>query len=277
MLSRVSFQAAAILLLSCVFFCWAADGRTAAKGRTPENLFANASFEDGRDLWQLDRPGKTTATFRVDDKDAAAGRRSAVLSVGTVEEWGIQFGQTMEAPAVGKTYTFAVLAKSMKGPATIRLEIERNGRPYDRAAASQPQTVTKEAWTELHVTLKVTKRYREGWFAYVSCHQPGVEFRLDMFRLYAGEVRGLRESRPNGCGTAAVSLYDTGSRRQGRWRARRSPSGPVGAKCRKTRPITSSQATRLLRTTAWQWCCVTVCRGPKYIPWAATARFSGRC
>ncbi len=46
------------------------------KGRAPENLFANASFEDGRDLWQLDHAGKTTATFRVDDKDAAAGQRA---------------------------------------------------------------------------------------------------------------------------------------------------------------------------------------------------------
>ena len=85
-----------------------------------------------------------------------------MLSVGTVEEWGIQFGQTMEAPAVGKTYTFAVLAKSMKGPATIRLEIERHGSPYDRAVASPPQTVGKEAWTELHVTFKVDKAVSRG-------------------------------------------------------------------------------------------------------------------
>ena len=49
----------------------------ATKSRPPENLFANASFEDGRDLWQMDRAGKTTATFLVDDKDAAAGRRKA--------------------------------------------------------------------------------------------------------------------------------------------------------------------------------------------------------
>ena len=78
---------------------WAIGGRAAIKSHAAENLFANASFEDGRDLWQLDHAGKTTATFSVDDKDAAAGQRSAVLSVGTAEEWGIQFGQTMEAPA----------------------------------------------------------------------------------------------------------------------------------------------------------------------------------
>ena len=127
MISRVSYQTVVMLLLSCVFTCCASDGRAAAKARGPENLFANASFEDGRDQWQLEVAGKTTATFRVDDKDAAAGHHSAVLNVGTVNDWGVQFGQTMEAPAPGKTYTFAVLAKGMKGPTTIRLEIERNG------------------------------------------------------------------------------------------------------------------------------------------------------
>ena len=207
--SRVSFRAAASVLLSCVLSCWAIDCRAAIKSHAAENLFANASFEDGRDLWQLDHAGKTTATFRVDDKDAAAGQRSAVLSVGAAEEWGIQFGQTMEAPAAGKTYTFAVLAKSTKRPATIRLEIERRGSPYDRAAASPPQTVTKETWTELHVTFKVTKSYPEGWFAYVSCTQAGAEFRLDMFRLYAGEYVPYAKAAQTAAASAAVSLFDT--------------------------------------------------------------------
>ena len=157
----------------------------------------------------MDHAGKTTATFRVDDKDAAAGQRSAVLSVGDVEQWGIQFGQTMEAPAAGKTYTFAVLAKGMKGPATIRLEIERRGGAYDRAAASPPQTLSKEAWTELHVTFKVDKPYPEGWFAYVSCHQPNVEFRLDMFRLYVGEYVAFEKVARTVAASAAVSLFDT--------------------------------------------------------------------
>jgi len=31
---------------------------------------------------------------------------------------------------VGKTYTFAVLAKSMKGPVTLGLEIERPASPW---------------------------------------------------------------------------------------------------------------------------------------------------
>ena len=37
------------------------------------------------------------------------------------------------------------------------------------------------------MTFKVAKSFRQGWFAYVSCQQPNAEFRLDMFRLYAGE------------------------------------------------------------------------------------------
>ena len=38
--------------------------------RGAENLFGNASFEEGRDLWQMDLGGKTAGQFTVDGKDA---------------------------------------------------------------------------------------------------------------------------------------------------------------------------------------------------------------
>ena len=46
--------------------------------------------------------------------------------MGAVDGWGVQFGQTMEAPVKGKTYTFAVLAKSLKEPVALELAIERH-------------------------------------------------------------------------------------------------------------------------------------------------------
>ncbi len=101
----------------------------------------------------------------------------------------------MDAAAPGKTCTFAVLAKSAKGPVALRLEIERRGEPYDKAVASERFTVTADAWTELHVTFQVAKPFPQGWFAYVSCNQPDSEYRLDMFRLYEGEYRRLSARR----------------------------------------------------------------------------------
>ena len=120
--------------LLAVLVCFAAAAKEPAAGGGPANLFFNPSFENGRDLWQLDHAGQTTATLPVDDKEAAAGRRSAVVSIDTVDDWGIQFGQTMEAPAAGKTYTFAVLAKASKSRSPCAWRSSAAASPYDRAA-----------------------------------------------------------------------------------------------------------------------------------------------
>ncbi|NUQ63873.1 MAG: carbohydrate binding domain-containing protein, partial [Pirellulales bacterium] len=173
------------------------------------NLFGNAGFEEGREEWQLDQGGKTVARFSVDDRDAGAGQRSAVLALDKVDSWGVQFGQRIEAPAVGKTYTFAVLAKSVKEPAAIRLEIERRADPYDRAAASSRFDLRPEAWREFHVTFKVEKAFPEGWFAYVSCQQSGAEFRLDMLRLYEGEYVPYQQVEKEEMAAIEVALFDT--------------------------------------------------------------------
>jgi len=183
----------------------------AAPQKPPANLFANPSFEAGRDPWRMDLGGKSAARFAVDDKDAATGRHSARLTVDAVDEWGMQFGQTVEPIQEGKTYTFAVLGKSLKGPVTVRLEVERAGKPYDRAGASEPIELTSDRWTELHVTFRVAKPFARGCFAYVSCRQAGAEFRLDGFRLVQGQYVPFEKAAKEEAQAVAVSLFDTGT------------------------------------------------------------------
>jgi len=187
-----------------IFAAWAVPATDAA-----ENLFGNPSFENGRDQWHLNCSGKTAAQFTVDEKEAAAGHRSALIRMGTVDGWGVQFGQTMEAPDLGKTYTFAVLAKGVKGPVALRLEIERHGNPYDRVASCPPLIVTKDKWVELHVTFKIDKPFRQGWFAYASCNQRDAEFRLDMFRLVEGDYVPYEKAAREEIAAAAVTLFDS--------------------------------------------------------------------
>jgi len=154
--------------------------------KPPENLFGNPGFEDGRDAWRMDLGGKTAAQFVVDGAEAAAGTRSVRLAIDSVESWGVQFGQRVEGIEEGKTYTIAVLGKAIQGPVTVRLEAERAAKPWDRAGASEPFTLSGDRWTEVHATFRVSKAFPEGCFAYVSCHQAHAEFRLDGFRLYQG-------------------------------------------------------------------------------------------
>lgn len=155
-----------------------------------ENYFSNPGFEivgPGSDEWHMDRGGKTEAEFRIERKDAADGDHSALVHIGSVSDWGVQFGQSVAAGAKGKTYTFSVLAKSIGKPVTVNLEIERRAKPYDRAAKGGPFTIMPDKWTELHTTFTLEKDFPQGWFAYISCTQPDCEFRADIFRLCKGE------------------------------------------------------------------------------------------
>lgn len=160
--------------------------------RPAGNLFCNPSFELGTDQWKMDVAGKTAARLAVDRADAADGHRSAILTIDAVDSWGVQFGQTMSAPQPGKTYTFAVLARSTKGRLPLGLEIECPAPPWNRVARGPTVIVGPGAWMELHLTFKVERTFPEGWFAYVSCSESNVEFRLDMFRLYEGEYVPFR-------------------------------------------------------------------------------------
>ena len=51
-------------------------------------------------------------SFVVNGDDAADGKQSALLTLGTASESGMRFGQRVKAGEVGKTYTFAVSVKA---------------------------------------------------------------------------------------------------------------------------------------------------------------------
>jgi hypothetical protein len=160
-------------------------------------------------FWQLPPYSVTTAegavaSFTVDAGDAADGKRSALVVMGTASPWGMQLQASMSAappsqargapaqevpwaPEVGKTYTFAVLLKGVGGPVTAWLDVQRYGGAWDTVMRG-PETVLPEGqWTDLHMTFKCEKPYPSGLLAYVACMQDGGCFRADMFRLYEGE------------------------------------------------------------------------------------------
>ncbi len=162
--NRVSLWLA--VFCAAAFFSLATEGASPAK--PANNLFTNPSFEDGKQPWSPAAGGITEVTYSVDNAEAADGKKSALIKLGNVESFGLQFGQKVGAPVVGKTYTFAVLARSLNEPLEMGLEIERPADPWDRAAKLQGQKVANE-WKELHVTFKVEKAFAEGWYAYVHC------------------------------------------------------------------------------------------------------------
>lgn len=133
--------------------------------------------------------------------DAAEGKRSALVTLGTVP-WA-QFGQKVAAGQVGKSYTFSALIKALDRAATVRLEVERAGSPWDRAVRGDDVELVPEQWTELHVTFKVDKPYPEGWSAYIHCGQPEARLCVDRVCLCQGPYvprRAGEEHRADGSG-----------------------------------------------------------------------------
>lgn len=141
------------------------------------------------------------------------GERSALLTIGTAP-WA-HFGQKVKAGQVGKTYTLAVFIKSVGAPVRVRLEVERAGSPWDRAARAEDTEVGPERWTELHTTFTVQKPFPEGWQAYLHCEQEGGRFRADLFRLYEGgyipgRSVGMSDGDPNGPNLLTNSSFEAG-------------------------------------------------------------------
>ena len=130
------------------------------------------------------RRPEDTPGFSVDSTDAVEGKQSALVTMATVP-W-VQFGQRLKAGQVGRTYTCAAFAKPLGEPVRVRIEVERAGRPWDRAVRGEDIELPADKWTELHVTFKVDKPYPEGWSAYLHCGQAGARLRADQFRLYEG-------------------------------------------------------------------------------------------
>ncbi|MFV2069391.1 MAG: carbohydrate binding domain-containing protein, partial [Pirellulales bacterium] len=154
-----------------------------------------------------DVPGLT-----VNDADAAEGKQSALLTMGTVPQG--QFGQQVKAGQVGKTYTCAVSVKALGDPVTIRLEVERAAGPWDRAVRGKDIELAPDKWTDLHVTFKVDKPYPEGWSAYLHCGQPEARLRVDRFLLYEGGYVQRRGGGPTASGVGNLFAnpgFETGT------------------------------------------------------------------
>ena len=205
-----------VFACTCSLLSLFPPSRAAGQEPLPENLLANPSFELGSQSWHLETGGNTEARLQVQSDEAPDGRHGGRVTIGQVEEWGVQFGQTLDAGAVGKTYTFAALARSAGKPVNSSLQIERRAKPWSRVAKSPQFTLTRDEWTELHVTFPVDEPCPPGWFAYLACTEPNVELLVDMFRLYEGEYvpyatwRDARIAR-----MPHVRLFDTGRRSSG--------------------------------------------------------------
>ena len=144
-------------------------------------------------------PGDVSG-ITVSDKDAVEGRQSILLTMGTLP-WA-QFGQRVMAGQSGKTYTCAASVKALGDSASVRLEVERAGRPWDRAVRGPDVELPADTRTDLHVTFTVDKSYPEGWSAYVYCGRPDAQLQLDRFRLYEGEY-----TEPDSGAEPATNLF----------------------------------------------------------------------
>jgi len=199
---------AGVVLAACLAGSARGPAAEPANPPEPKNAMANPSFELGRDAWVIDQADGTVSRFALDDADSFDGRYSALVDVGAVQDWGMQLGQRVDAGRRDGTYTFCALAKSVGGPVTVGLRIERAAGPWDTVAAGS-FTLADDRWTELHVTFKVVTNYPEGWFAYVGCTQPQARFRVDAFRLYEGEYVPFEQAAHQAAVSPAVRLFDT--------------------------------------------------------------------
>lgn len=155
--------------------------------------------------YEVSRAEGAVAAFTIDRSEALDGRQSALITLGATTEQGGQFGQTLKsAGQAGRTYTFAVFAKAVRQPVAVHLEVERAGRPWDRAVKSDNVLISTQAWTEVHTTFKVDKPYPEGWQAYIASAQEGGQFRVDQFRLYEGNYVPGPTSAAGSPGAASV-------------------------------------------------------------------------
>lgn len=135
--------------------------------------------------YQFVKRPRDVPSLRIIREDAAEGTQCAEVVMATVPY--AQIGQKISAGSPGKLYTVAAMVKPVGSPATVRLEVERAGSPWDRAVRGKDQVLPPDRWTEIYETFRVEKAYPEGWQAYVHIGQPEVCVRLDHFRLYEGD------------------------------------------------------------------------------------------
>ena len=124
------------------------------------------------------------SSLAVTEDDTGEHKKTALISMGSLVN--AQFGQKLPAGQIGKTYTFAACVKALEGSTVVRLEVERAGGPWDRAARGSDITVSPGDWTEMHLTFPVDKSYPEGWQAYLNGSGEGARFQINRVRLYEG-------------------------------------------------------------------------------------------
>ena len=127
-LRRMSVVCAAVFIL--VGLAQAAD-RPQAGGES----VCQSGLRGRPRAWRLDRAGKTAATLRRGRKPPLAPRSRhgpLLCPASPSTRWTNGACSSDKASSQlqqGKTYTFAVLGKSLKGPVTVRLEVERSANP----------------------------------------------------------------------------------------------------------------------------------------------------
>jgi hypothetical protein len=134
--------------------------------------------------FQVSKAMGALSALDVTEDNAGEHKKCALVSLGSLVF--AQFGQKVPAGQIDKTYTFAACVKALGRPAVVRLEVERAGPPYDRAARGPDITVSPGDWTELHLTFAVDKAYPEGWQAYLNGSGDGARFQVNRARLYEG-------------------------------------------------------------------------------------------
>jgi len=167
-----------------VVFCQLAPWNVSrAQGTSPSFTVVGPSSRQARSASEGTTASETRSASEA--SKSLDGNHAALLTMGTAPY--AQFGQKLNAGQVGKTYTLAAFVKSVGEPVRVRLEVERAGRPWDRAARGEDIEVGPDPWTELHMTFTVEKPFPEGWQAYLHCEQEGGRLRVDLFRMYEGK------------------------------------------------------------------------------------------
>jgi hypothetical protein len=134
--------------------------------------------------FQVSKAMGALSSLELTEDVAADHKKSALISMGSLVS--AQFGQKLPAGESGKTYTFAARVKAIEGLAVVRLEVERAGQPWDRAARGPDSTLRAGESTELHLTFCVDETYPEGWQAYVHSSGEGAKLQVDQMGLYEG-------------------------------------------------------------------------------------------
>ncbi len=141
--------------------------------------------------FQVSKAMGALSSLKVSEDATGDHKKCALVSLGSLVS--AQFGQKLRAGEIGRTYTFAARVKAIGGPVVARLEVERAGRPWDRAARGPDATVSPGEWSDLHLTFQVDKSYPEGWQAYLNGAGEGARFQVDRVRLYQGTYVALED------------------------------------------------------------------------------------